>query len=1648
MTRTISEHLLRLTGDNSGFVRAADGSSSAIKRLDESSRRGQASLDRYNSSLQVSTRATTAFARAFGGITIGLVAREFVQAADSMTLLEGRLKLVTDGTNDLISTQQNLFSVAQDSRASLEATTSFYVRLAQRLGEATTGSLELSEITELVSKSLKIGGATAKETTSSLLQLSQALSSGLLRGDEFRSLSENAVGLMQNIADGANLTQAELRALSIEGKLTTELILDALANSAPEIRRQFNEIPVTFGDAVQRLQNIAVQGVADFNQEFKVTDKLVETVEFLGNNIEGLTQLFTALVAVKVGRSIAETTAAMRASSAAAQAQSAALISAERATVRKALADAGASRAARDDLIIQQQRTRALISAGGPQARLIELKKADAVLTTSLARANTRLLTSDVALAQAKRQLAAATATTTTVMSRLGSVVGVLGGPVGIALLATQLAFMFDVFGDGNEQIELTTRSFEELSNKTQELTELGFEDLTLRKQQIEEEIAWRSAIDSTIEGNQQKLGIAQELLKVTEEELAQTREGQELALEDLRNQKAALAAEEQRLSSRARLNSSIIGLTANQNELVAVQRELKIIEDQLTVAARERQAASDDSLVAFVSTLSAETEGAQIRRKLIEGLEDEASKITAKRVELERLKTLQQETNNNDSLSAEGKKVLAEQIKKLTEQIEGRTKKSKNQLDIVEQLEKKESDLRAEIEKLTSAHQASGEQVSIFSVALESKRKELEKHLGIIPDVSAKVEELTAKYISGEITVKEYEKALKQLKLTQQEVEAVLRESGATYDKAEAALKKLNQAQQDQLEIQRIAATEGEVAAEVYRELAKVADDYGLTVEELKEKYPELIEKQAEFIEQREGLEEVNKAIEDFSTSLADAIVEGENLGDFFKELWKKMVKDFIASGITKLIGSLISGNGFDFSGFTVGGGGGGTGGALLGGLLNGGRGGTSPNGSGGLIQQGGQALGLTADQTTAVIDGAGAVLSLYNGYQQITNGNEIGGALQIANGGVRGYNAFQSFTGGQQLGGNIVGGLGVAGGLYGIYGGIRQGGLEGYGSAAISAYQTYASLQALGFLGGGVAGAGAGTIGAGVLGSGVGGAGVGATLTGGGGAAITGGGLGAGAGGGSGAAAGALGTTGAVLGYVAIAAALDQVLLDGKIGDAGFRADRAKYEDIKNGGFGGLAKALNRDFTGDTLRTFVGGLIGRGARSYEEILQEDRLPELLGINAGSAFGANGGLGFNGGNAGIFGANFGIRGSGLTAQFLANGGENGNGGFFTGAQSSLDGFEEALREAGFDGLINNTAGTLRVFDEEKTIEDIMAVWRTYSEGLEENVAASEVFRTAVENGLLGHESHAKLFFENFAVGFGQSAFEARDSLLLIDSRFDELRDNGIAATDALFQSIGEHYGIAVEDAQFFVEQTGVSVDQWVENFTNASDQNLAALLEFNGDGVTAFEDALRTMDAASSDMSASVSEDFQGIAGTAAEQARRAADAFGGSFDTITDGSELAIDSIGADFSSLTDKIQQQGTDAANAYKESLRSLEGTLNGVNLGTPRAGKASISVESGGNIRDLGQFNSALSGSETVTPGGFGLGSTLDKQYTLGMNDQESLTVNRKGMIERIERKIDQLDNQSRGESSNGDIKKLLQEVRKQNKYLGALVRER
>lgn len=185
-----------------------------------------------------------------GGLLAGAFSiREVIQAAEQYTQIANRLKLVTEGIDQLAYAQAEVARIAISTNASLEATATVYQRLAQGAKAAGLNFEEVGRITATVNRAVAMSGASAQGAEAALFQLGQGLGSGALRGEELNSVLEQTPALAQAIARGLGLTIGELRAFAAEGKLTTDKVIEALQNQEAAVESMAKSMSITIGQA-------------------------------------------------------------------------------------------------------------------------------------------------------------------------------------------------------------------------------------------------------------------------------------------------------------------------------------------------------------------------------------------------------------------------------------------------------------------------------------------------------------------------------------------------------------------------------------------------------------------------------------------------------------------------------------------------------------------------------------------------------------------------------------------------------------------------------------------------------------------------------------------------------------------------------------------------------------------------------------------------------------------------------------------------------------------------------------------------------------------------------------------------------------------------------------------------------------------------------------------------------------------------------------------------------------------------------------------------------------------------------------------------------------------------------------------------------
>lgn len=191
-----------------------------------------------------------------------------IKKADKFISTMARLNIANDGSQSVKDFSDAILAAAIRSRSAYQDTADFISKLAINASDAFSNNNEVIAFAETLNKAYKISGASAEEQASSMLQLTQALSAGALRGEELNSVMEGAPLIIQAIADELGVTRGELKELASEGVITADIIKAAMFNAADEINAKFESIPLTFSDMVTYLGNVASYAFQPLIQAF------------------------------------------------------------------------------------------------------------------------------------------------------------------------------------------------------------------------------------------------------------------------------------------------------------------------------------------------------------------------------------------------------------------------------------------------------------------------------------------------------------------------------------------------------------------------------------------------------------------------------------------------------------------------------------------------------------------------------------------------------------------------------------------------------------------------------------------------------------------------------------------------------------------------------------------------------------------------------------------------------------------------------------------------------------------------------------------------------------------------------------------------------------------------------------------------------------------------------------------------------------------------------------------------------------------------------------------------------------------------------------------------------------------------------------
>jgi tape measure domain-containing protein len=260
--------------------------------------RASAATDNLNSQFTSSGNATSALTSKLttliGTLATFATVKKAMDLSDTYTNTSSRLSLITNNLQEQKSLQNEIFSAADRSRGSYSDMASSVAKLGVTAGSYFTGNDQIVKFVETMQKSFKLGGTSTADQSAAMLQMSQALGSGKLQGDEFRSITENAPVAANAIAKYLGKSVGELKQLSTDGKLTSDVVINGILSASSTVDEQVSKMSYTFGDYWNEISTGATKA---FTKVFESTTSALNSKgfqTFIDNIISGFNGLATA----------------------------------------------------------------------------------------------------------------------------------------------------------------------------------------------------------------------------------------------------------------------------------------------------------------------------------------------------------------------------------------------------------------------------------------------------------------------------------------------------------------------------------------------------------------------------------------------------------------------------------------------------------------------------------------------------------------------------------------------------------------------------------------------------------------------------------------------------------------------------------------------------------------------------------------------------------------------------------------------------------------------------------------------------------------------------------------------------------------------------------------------------------------------------------------------------------------------------------------------------------------------------------------------------------------------------------------------------------------------------------------------------------
>lgn len=409
-----------LTLNTASFTNAINRSQHQTERFNQSVRVSLQSITVQQERMASQTaKSASSFANFAKVVTGALSVHQVISYADGWTDLQNRLKLVTKSTQELNKATNDVYTIAQKTYQSLDATAQVYQRFSDNAERLGINQQKVAELTETVSKAVSLSGTSAAAAATGLTQFGQALAAGRLRGQDLNSVIEQIPGLAQAIAEGMGISMGELKQKAQDGETSIDKIIESLERVKASVDQKFATSITTVSQSFTNLQSAMTRFVGETNQSTGATQLLNMGLSALSNNFSEVMKVVEALAVTAIVIKITKWTQATYAQTTATKLKVQQDLIAAKATQAKMTAELELARVEMRSLQAQLQLAQTEAQRSSIRMRM----KAQSSIIVSATNAETLAI----------QRLNAAQRASSTLGRGFGGALAFLGGPLGIA---------------------------------------------------------------------------------------------------------------------------------------------------------------------------------------------------------------------------------------------------------------------------------------------------------------------------------------------------------------------------------------------------------------------------------------------------------------------------------------------------------------------------------------------------------------------------------------------------------------------------------------------------------------------------------------------------------------------------------------------------------------------------------------------------------------------------------------------------------------------------------------------------------------------------------------------------------------------------------------------------------------------------------------------------------------------------------------------------------------------------------------------------------------------------------------------------------------------------------------------------------------